>query len=122
MPDTHLATTIAFVNVAEAPRPTRWTMAFDGAGRLLRATQEPALRVKERSIEPAVAEAKGKPLPEADVDLKGKPVPAGDGRDRFKPVPADYGKDRFKQVPQASESYRFKVIGQTGNAQSAPVQ
>ena len=110
MPDTHLATTIAFVNVAEAPRPTRWTMAFDGAGRLLRATQEPALRVKERSIEPAVAEAKGKPLPEADVDWKGKPVPA------------DYGKDRFKPVPQASESYRFKVIGQTGNAQSAPVQ
>jgi hypothetical protein len=65
---------IHFTDVAATPKPMEWTLIFNGKGKLLKTTRQPASLVRERPLHPTPVNEQGKPMLDAPVDLKGKPI------------------------------------------------
>jgi hypothetical protein len=61
---------ISFTDVSTIPRPMRWTMTFNGKGKLLKATHSAMPRSSEKAVERQSAEAKGRPVKATDPTSK----------------------------------------------------
>jgi len=61
---------ISFTDVSTIPRPMRWTMTFNGKGRLVKATHSAEPRSGEKAIARTPAEVQGKPVQAADPAAK----------------------------------------------------
>jgi hypothetical protein len=66
---------IRFTDVAAVPRPMEWTMTFDGAGKLLKASHAPASLEPVKASQATPLDVQGKLQSPAAVDLKGKQLP-----------------------------------------------
>lgn len=66
----HGGAEISFTDLSTIPRPMRWTMTFNGKGKLLKATHSAAPKAREKAIERKPTEAKGKPVKAADPEAK----------------------------------------------------
>lgn len=60
---------IHFADVAAVPRPMLWVMAFDGKGKLLKASHSPAPLVTARPVAQPTIQPKVTPIPQTIVDL-----------------------------------------------------
>jgi hypothetical protein len=78
---------ISFTDVAAMPLPMKWTMTFDGHGKLLKATHARASLLSAKVIYPKPAAEKIQSVPQNPADLKGKPSPAADPSIKVKLVP-----------------------------------
>jgi hypothetical protein len=54
---------ISFTDVSAIPRPMQWTMAFDGKGKLLKATHSAALKSRGKAVKRTPVEVQGKLVP-----------------------------------------------------------
>jgi hypothetical protein len=66
---------IHFTDVAAAPRPMEWTMTFNSAGKLLKASHEPASLEPVNASQPTPVDVRGTVQSPAAVDLRGKQLP-----------------------------------------------
>jgi hypothetical protein len=66
---------IRFTDVAAAPRPMEWTLTFDGAGKLLKASHAPASLEPLKTSQAKPVDVRGKLVSPATVDLRGKQIP-----------------------------------------------
>jgi len=66
----HGGAVISFTDVSTIPRPTQWTMTFNGKGRLLKATHSAAPGSKEKAVARTPTEVQGKPVKAADSEAK----------------------------------------------------
>jgi hypothetical protein len=78
---------ISFTDVAAMPLPMKWTMTFDGHGKLLKATHARAPLLAAKVIYPKSTAEKIQPVLQNSADLKGKPIPAADSGIRVKLIP-----------------------------------
>jgi hypothetical protein len=65
---------ISFADMSAAPRPTEWTMTFDGKGKLLKATHLDADIAAEKGLNPTPVDLAGRPLSQTSPITK--PLPA----------------------------------------------
>lgn len=65
----HGGAIIRFSDVAAEPQPMKWTMTFDGKGKLLKATHSPAQLVTAKAIAPVTDQPKVTPIPQTIVDV-----------------------------------------------------
>jgi len=61
---------LSFTDVAAIPHPMRWTMTFNGKGKLLKASHTAAPKSKEKAVERTPSEAQGKPVQATSVEGK----------------------------------------------------
>jgi hypothetical protein len=51
---------ISFTDLSAIPRPIQWTMAFDGKGKLLKATHAATPKLREKIVQNTPVEVQGK--------------------------------------------------------------
>ena len=66
---------ISFLDSAGTPKPTQWSMVFDGKGKLLKATQTSAPSIQPIPLPDSFAVPKGTLIPSTTAEAKGKPTP-----------------------------------------------
>jgi hypothetical protein len=59
----HGGAIIRFTDMSATPRPMAWSLIFNGKGRLMKATHEPAGLSGEKPLPPSTAEQNAKPIP-----------------------------------------------------------
>jgi hypothetical protein len=98
---------ISFMDVAARPRPMEWTMTFDGAGKLLKATHAAAPELREQAVGRKLADADGRLVPQTS------PEPAA--------KVANPAKWKEKAVSQMPASVEGKPVAQTQDLPGKPV-
>ena len=65
----HGGAIIRFSDVAAQPHPMKWTMTFDGKGKLRKATHSPAPLIMAKAVEGPTNQPKITPIPQTIVDV-----------------------------------------------------